>query len=156
MPVVDVGNNLFVPIEGEFAATGDGDARLPGERGCPMQRPFGVDDVSLAANFVQVHLNLFKPGFYELNCLSVALESSKLVKRIFEVDIGGVNIVGLVDGEALIVSFEDFQNVHRQEKRVRVEAFIVSNFLSRTRGRIKFPQDAEMLEKFEYLQRQIQ
>lgn len=60
---------------------------------------------------MQVKLGIDEPGLDESNHLFVAIKSPEFVKWVFEKDSVGVDTVGLVNGKALIVLFEDFNNV---------------------------------------------
>ncbi len=69
----------------------------------PTQRPISANSVARLLNRVQIHLAVAKPGLDESDRLLVAIDSSKLTRRVFEIHVIGVDAVGLALRKALII-----------------------------------------------------
>lgn len=61
---------------------------------------------------MEIQFGSAKPGVDKTDHLLVALYALELVHGVFKEDIGRIDAVGLVRWEALIVFFENLQNVH--------------------------------------------
>lgn len=112
IPVVDVRDDEFVGVELQFAPAGNGDAGTPGQGGRPVERPARFNGIVVAMDVVQIHLRIAKPGIDETDGLLIAIATSEFVEGIFKVYILGVDAVGLVLRESLIVFFEDLDDIH--------------------------------------------
>lgn len=112
MPVVDVGVDESLGVEGEFAPAADGDWGFPGEGGIPTEGPIAADGVSRLLKLVQFHLAIEKPGLNESDHLLVAIAPSKGSHGVFEIHILGIDLVGGILGKSLIVFAQNLKNVH--------------------------------------------
>ena len=61
---------------------------------------------------MEFQFGIAEPGVDKTNHLLVSIYASELVEGVFEEDIGCIDAVGLVRWEALIVLFEDLDDVH--------------------------------------------
>ncbi len=113
MPVIDVGDDEALLVEGEFAPTGDGNAGLPREGSVPTEGPVGANlGGSLLLEVVYVHLAVAEPGLNEADHLPIAIATAKGGHRVFEVHIFSVESVGLVGGKAIVIGFKRGQKIH--------------------------------------------
>lgn len=112
VPVVDVRDDEFVFVELQFAPAGNGNAGMPGQGGCPVERPARFNGIVFAMDVVQIHLRIAKPGIDETDGLLIAIETPEFVEGVFEVYVLGVDAVGLVPGKSLIVRFKDLDDIH--------------------------------------------
>lgn len=116
MPVVNVGNDEALIVEGEFAPAGDGNAGVPGEGSVPTEGPVGTDlGGGLLLEVVDIHLAVTEPGLDEADHLPIAIAPTKGGHWVFEVHILSVERVGLVGREAIVVGFERGQKIHELE-----------------------------------------
>jgi hypothetical protein len=81
-----------------------------------MQGPSGGDGVSPAIDLVHVELHVFKPSSDKINGLAVAIAPPKTIHRVLEVNVFGVNLVGLIFGEVLVILFENIEQIHRSSE----------------------------------------
>lgn len=65
-------------------------------------------------NLMEIQLGSAKPGVDKTNHLLVTLYALELVHGVFKEDIGRIDAVGLGHWEALIVLFENLENVHEE------------------------------------------
>ena len=86
---------------------------LPGQGRVPTQSPVCPDQVVVALNGVEIHFDVEKPGFDKADRLLIAIASSKLIQRVFKVNVVSVKTVGLIVWKALIVILKNLQKVHR-------------------------------------------
>jgi len=103
MPVVDVGSNQPRFVKGEFTPTGDRDAGLPGQGSIPAQSPVGADLIAMALDIVEIHPAVAKEDLHQADHLAIAINTAKFAHGIFEIDIAGVDAVGLVQRKVGIV-----------------------------------------------------
>lgn len=114
VPVINMGHNQPVIIDCKFAPTGDGNTRLPGQWGIPTKCPVGADLVRCLLDVVYFHVAVTKPGLDEADHLPIAIASPKFRHRIFKVHILGVDFVGLILREAIVVGLENGQQIHER------------------------------------------
>ena len=62
---------------------------------------------------MESEFGLTEPGVDKTYHLLIAFYAPELVHGVFKEDIWRIDVVGLVSWEALIVFFEDLDNVHR-------------------------------------------
>jgi hypothetical protein len=61
---------------------------------------------------VEIQLRINKPVVDKTNHLLIAVDTPELIERVFKKDIFGVDAIGLVSWEPLIVLFQNLDNVH--------------------------------------------
>lgn len=114
VPGVDVGDDESLGIERQFAPTGNGNGRFPGQGCLPVECPVGANVVPLLLKVVYFHVAVEKPGLDETDHLPIPLDPAKFRHRVFEVHVFGIDFVGLVGGKAIVVGFERGEDVHQQ------------------------------------------
>jgi hypothetical protein len=107
-PVVYVGDDLLVAVNGQFAPASDRNPGFPRQWSIPAHCPASFEQVLGWLDAMQFQAQVFEPGGNKADHFLVLAQPRKVVHRIFEVHIGTVDTVGLGLGEFGVVGFDDF------------------------------------------------
>jgi hypothetical protein len=113
MPIINVGDDQPDFIQFQFAPAGNRRPGSPRQGRRPTQRPIGADRLPHLLDVMEFELRLGKKPIDHPNHLLIPRNPPKFGHRVFEIHVGGVQVIALVDRETGVIFPQALQNVHR-------------------------------------------